>query len=403
MTASARLLADSRYFRLWSIGLLCGIVRWLELLAFGVYAFDVTGSPALVALVVMLRFLPLSLFGVFMGALSDIVSPERLMTGAIAAIMCVSIAVFAAFRLAEPGYWLVAGAAFASGVFWATDLPIRRKILASHAPPGRLAGAMALDGATSNGTRMLGPLVGGALYQALGVDGVFALGAVLYAGALVIALTLPATPPAETSDPARPLRRALRGAKEAWAYARRNGDVMRILWVTVVFNIWGFPYLAMIPVIGREDLSLTASMIGGITAVEGAFALFGALLLTRTVAERWFRPIYWGGTMLLILVIFAIGLLPGFWTLTLGLALGGLCAAGFAVMQSTLIYHAAPPEMRGRFLGLMTICIGAGVIGFANVGLTAEVFGAADALWIIALEGVIPMLLILRGWRANVT
>ena len=59
--------------------------------------------------------------------------------------------------------------------------------------------------------------------------------------------------------------------------------------------------------------------------------------------------------------------------------------------------------MRGRFLGLMTICIGAGVIGFANVGLTAEVFGAADALWIIALEGVIPMLLILRGWRANVT
>ncbi len=45
----------------------------------------------------------------------------------------------------------------------------------------------------------------------------------------------------------------------------------------------------------------------------------------------------------------------------------------------------------------MTICIGTGLIGFANVGLTAEAFGASNAVLIIALEGVIPMLLI--GWR----
>ena len=52
--------------------------------------------------------------------------------------------------------------------------------------------------------------------------------------------------------------------------------------------------------------------------------------------------------------------------------------------------------MRGRLLELMTICIGTGVIGFANIGLTAELFGAANAVWIVALEGLVPMLII--GW-----
>ena len=40
-----------------------------------------------------------------------------------------------------------------------------------------------------------------------------------------------------------------------------------------------------------------------------------------------------------------------------------------------------------------------GLVGFANVGLTAELFGAANAVWIIGLEGVIPMLLIGWGWK----
>lgn len=396
MSNAGALFSDIRYLRLWLIGLLSGVVRWLELLAFGIYAFDVTGSPALVALVVMLRFLPLALFGAFMGAFSDMISPERFLRFGIFTIMTVSGAVFAAFQLGEPGYPLVAFAAFASGMFWSMDLPVRRRILAGHAPEGRLMAAIALDGATSNGTRLMGPLFGGALYQFLGIEGVFALAAALYLASFLVALTIPDTPAAAPGR--NPFRRAARGAAEAWAYARGDRDVMRILYVTVAFNIWGFPYLAMIPVIGRDDLALTASMIGGVTAVEGAFALAGALILTRTVPDAWSRPIYWGGTTVLTLTILTMGAFPGFWMLAAGLAVGGFCSAGFAVMQSTLIYQTAPPEMRGRFLGLMTISIGTGVIGFANVGLTAEAFGAANALIIIGAEGIIPLLLIARGW-----
>ena len=72
--------------------------------------------------------------------------------------------------------------------------------------------------------------------------------------------------------------------------------------------------------------------------------------------------------------------------------------ACFSIMQSTLIYQVAPAEMRGRLLGVMTICIGSGVIGFANIGLMADIFGATNALWVGSLEGVVPMIIIGFGW-----
>ena len=72
--------------KIWTVGLLSGVVRWLELLAFGIYGYDVTGSAALVALLVVLRFLPLALFGVLLGALSDLFSPRKLMIGGLVAV-----------------------------------------------------------------------------------------------------------------------------------------------------------------------------------------------------------------------------------------------------------------------------------------------------------------------------
>ncbi len=73
--------------------------------------------------------------------------------------------------------------------------------------------------------------------------------------------------------------------------------------------------------------------------------------------------------------------------------------AGFTTMQSTLIYSVAPPEMRGRLFGVLVICIGTGLIGFANVGLMGEWFGGSGAIRIVAAEGIIPLILIGIGWR----
>jgi hypothetical protein len=70
-------------------------------------------------------------------------------------------------------------------------------------------------------------------------------------------------------------------------------------------------------------------------------------------------------------------------------------------MQGTLTYLAAPAQYRRRVLGVLTLCIGTGPIGFFNVGWMAESFGVANALIIISFEGLLA-LLILWVWGENI-
>jgi MFS family permease len=80
------------------------------------------------------------------------------------------------------------------------------------------------------------------------------------------------------------------------------------------------------------------------------------------------------------------------------LFLGGLFNAGFGVMQATLVYRAAPVEMRARLLGLVSVCIGTGMIGFLYLGFLAEMFTPRTATVALAAQGVLAMLLTRRYW-----
>ncbi len=393
------LFSDSAFLRVWAVGCFTGIVRWLELLAFSLYAYDATGSPVLVALLALLRFAPLAIFGVFIGAIADLVDTRKFLLGSLLGIVLVNGAMLVLFVWDLANYWHVAAATFLSGVFWSGDLPLRRRIIGELVPFERVAEAMSLDNATSNGTRMLGPLVGGLIYETVSVTGVFALGMVLHALSFFLILTVGYTAILQRPEAGSVLMRPIRGAARAISFSWASGDVIRIFAVTIVFNLFGFPFVSMVPVIAKQDLALQDAAIGYLSSLEGAFALLGAVILARIARPASFRKIYYYGTLAHLGAVFFVGMVPGTAAMAIGLIAAGSAAACFSTMQSTLIYSVAPPEMRGRLLGLMTICIGTGVIGFANIGLTAELFGAANAVWIVALEGLVPMLIIGWTWR----
>ena len=182
-------------------------------------------------------------------------------------------------------------------------------------------------------------------------------------------------------------------------HAIRDNDMVCIMALTVIFNIWVFPYVSMIPVVGEEDLGLSASVIGYVTAIEGAAGLCMIVAIGLLARQRSFRVLYAFGVGATMAAVGFIGTVETLSGLIIGLILAGSSIAFFASMQSTLVYRAAPHEMRGRYLGLISLCIGTGLIGFANIGITAEYFGAANAMWIIAAEGALPFLIVVLCWR----
>ena len=395
MGARRLLLGNLRFLAVWVVGGLTGIVRWLQLLVLGLYTFQITESPLLVSLVPMLWMLPLALCGPFIGVVADRVSRKALLVGSLVLALAVSVVMAIASAATPLGFPWIAAASVVSGIFWATDMPVRRRLLGDLSD-GDLAAAMSLDSATSNATRMAGPVLGGVVLQTFNLSGVFLLSAAVFAACLaVIALT----PVPRTARPAR----GTHFVHELISGVRFVAGDARLRWVfgiTIVFNVFGFPFTSMIPVIGSGQLGLDPAMVGLLGSTEGVGAFIGAIAIAVAVRPRAFAPLYvWGtaGYLALVGCLGTVSLLAGgpvgsFLAASAVLLAIGLAGACFSAMQSTLSYLNALPEYRSRVLGVLTLCIGTGPIGFLHVGWLAETFGAPVALIVTASEGLLALL-----------
>ena len=81
--------------------------------------------------------------------------------------------------------------------------------------------------------------------------------------------------------------------------------------------------------------------------------------------------------------------------------IGGIGSAAFANMQTSLIVLHAPPHIRSRLMGLLTVCIGMGPLGILLIGALADRFGPLLAVDIMALTGLVAVSAIGLVWRRN--
>lgn len=376
-----------------AVGAVSSTVRWLEILAVGVFVFDRTGSAFLVALMTMLRMLPLALFGAFAGALAERVRRVAAVRIALGLLACLAWLLAALADQQRLELWHLALAAFLTGVFWAMDNPFRRTLVSDVVVPARLAGAMSLDVVANNGSRMLGPLLGGALLQALGIAGAFALSGVLYLLCLALMFRV-----RHSDDPRRGQQGVLARLAEGMRYLAGHRTLTGILVVTVIFNVFGFPFLSMVPVIGREQLDLSASGIGLLASLEGVGVLAGAVAMMLWLRERQYRRFYFYGVVVYELAAVVLGLSPWAALSAAALLLAGLAGAAFSAMQSTLVMLCAEPAARTRMMGVLSVCIGTGPVGFLHLGWMAEQVGAQAAVTIMGIEGLAALWLTARVW-----
>ena len=396
------LLADPDFLRLWLAGALAATARWLEMLAVSIFVFEATGSPFLVAAMLMLRMLPLSLFGAFSGELASRLDRKRVLLATLALSTVLAAAVVALALFERLAVWHVGLGAFFAGTAWVVDFPMRRTLLADVAGTGRLGAAMSLDTVASSGTRMVGPLLGGTLYAVAGMTGAFLMTATAYALAFVVLFGLPhiSGPGPGLSPPTAGgvVERIRDGVREL----RTLPVVKGVLAVTVVFNIWGFPVFSMVPVIGADKLLLAPFEIGVLASMEGLGSLIGALALAMFARNRQFRLLYFFGVLVYLGagVVFAHSAVPHLTGALLFVM--GLCMAAFAAMQSILVLLNTPLQSRRRMMGLLSVCIGSGPIGLAHLGLLASWFGAVPACSIIATEGLVALAIVALKWPALV-
>jgi MFS family permease len=389
----APLLRDGRFVRIWVSGGIAGTLRWLEMLVFGVITLQLTNSPALVALMTFMRLGPMLIIGLPMGALAERYDRKRLMVIGLAILLISALALAALAVNGRIALWHLGLGALLNGIYFTGEFPVRRTMMAEIVGPERLPAAMALDSMTSNATRALGPVLGGLLLDQVGLEGAFILGAAGYACSLLLL-----RPVAYRAAASGHRVAILAGVREGLAFAARSRTLRATLLITVIFNVFGFAYIALVPVVGERVLGLSAFLIGVLMSAEGVGSLLGALMTGALALPRRFTRIYVGGTALFFAMIIGFALSRSFALSLAALFLSGLGVAAFAVMQSTLTFLTAPPGMRARMMGLLTVAIGTGPLGMLVVGWLAEDMGSSQAILLIAVIGSLSLVAVLARY-----
>jgi MFS family permease len=388
-------VADIRH--VWAVGAYSGVVRWLEMLAVGIYVFEVTGSPTLVVVFSLLRLLPMGLFGAFMGALTDRIGQFRTIVIGLIVMTVLSIILTISAWSGTLTLWQIAVGAVLGGFFWTTDLPARRNLMGALSGAAGVASAMSLDAATSNVTRALGPALGGLLFAVIGIEGAFALSALLYTVSLISLARVSASargPGAASVRGGRLLREVIDGVR----FARSDRAIVGTLAVTIAFNVFGWPYTSLIPVVGAAVLNLDPFPVGLLMSTEGIGALLGALAAGWAASRLVHRRIYFAGALLTQVAILALSQVDSVYGAGATIALAGIGAGAFSAMQATLIYLLSPPDMRARMLGVLSVCIGTAPVGYLNIALLADWWGAMPAIAISGFGGCLALVLAWLLW-----
>ncbi len=384
------LLGVPDFLRLWLAGGAGNAMRWLELLASSLFAYEVTGSAFAVAVVVATRQLPQFAFGAFAGAISEAVNRKLIVTLAMLVPAIVSAGIAALAATGQLALWHIALANLVSGMFWATEMSTRRRMVGEVAGAHRIVNAIALDSATNAATRMVGPLLGGIAFEWLGLAGAYAFAALVQAGGAVAMSRLVHPQVTRRLELARIPAEIAEGLR----FARTRPTIVLVFGITIVVNAFAFSYSGLVSPLGLGVFQVSPALVGLLAAGEPLGAFLGGALMAMGVLRIDRRLLFAGGAILFLVALFVMALSPSYWLALAALVIGGFGTAGFSNMQTTLMLTEAPPAMRSRLMGIVTVCIGTGPLGVLAAGALARELGPRDAVLVMASLGLLATILL---------
>jgi len=370
-----RVLLTHRNFRLFWIGQTLSLVgTWMQTMAQGWLALELTNNAFLVGLVASIGSLPILLLSLPAGVLADREHKLRLVTIAQTLLLVEALVLW---WLTFTGHitigWLLVLAA-ANGAIGAVEIPARQSMMIELVGREDLRDAIALNSSGFNLARILGPGVAAAVIANFGIAWCFGVNAVSYFTVLLglSLIRLPAwQPPLTTGSP-------LHGMLEGLRYIRATKKVATLIKFIAVFSVLGVPYITLMPVVARDLLGLDASGYGLLLSSLGVGGLSGALALAAVGGRlpRGKLLVASAYTYAFLLIMFSLVRAP--W-----LAYPILLVTGFTMIITNAVVNSmlqslVADQFRGRLMSVYSLI---------SVGLS-QVLGAFVAGAIASAIGV---------------
>ncbi|MFL6077386.1 MAG: MFS transporter [Mycobacteriales bacterium] len=376
-----------RNYRLYATGQVVSLTgSWLQTTAQSWLVLELShGSGVALGIVTALQFLPILFFGLIGGVIADRHSKRRLLMITQSTLAALALAQGVLTVTGVVQLWHVYLLAFGLGVVNAVDNPTRQAFVSEMVGADNLVNAVALNSATFNSARLVGPAVAGVLIGQIGTGWVFLLNAVSFV-AVIGGIAMMRESELTLG------RRAARGPGEALAglrYVVSRQDLLIPMIMVGFVGAIGLNFPVTIPLMVREVFGRGAVAYGFVSTMLAVGTLSGALIATRRTARPPLRLLFAAAATFGVLevVTSAMPLYTLFWLM---LVPTGAAVITFNTAANASVQLGAEPHVRGRVMALyVLVFVGGAPLGSLLVGWIAEAFSPR---WSLAFSGSVTVL-----------
>jgi MFS family permease len=387
LLADTRPLRDPHFRRLWTANIVTVVGAQLTVVAVPAQIYEITGSSAYVGLTGIFGLVPLVVFGLWGGALADVIDRRTLLVFTTLGLIATSALFWVQAWTGADNVWLLLCLFSVQQAFFAVNQPTRSAVLPRLLPLNLLPAANSLNMTVMQAGAIGGPLIAGALIPVFGFSWLYLLDTLTLIPTLGAVLALPPLPIEGTTGSL-----GLRAVIDGLGYLRGQPVLLMSFLVDIVAMVFGMPR-ALFPEIAHVDFGGPES--GGL-AFALLFAGIPAGAVLGGVFSGWVSRVERQGVAVLVSVVvwglamtgfgLAVGLAdrwqwPMLAAAVLMLVVGGAADMASAAFRTSMLQSAASDAVRGRLQGVFTVVVVGGprVADVAHGAVAVSIGAAATA------------------------
>jgi len=391
-----RALRHRNYALFFSGQMVSMVGTWMTRIATSWLVYKLTGSALLLGVVGFAGQIPSFVLAPFAGVLVDRWSRHRVLvvTQILAMLQSAALAILDLTGTIQ--IWHIIALAVCQGLINAFDMPARQSFVVEMVTDRNdLPNAIALNSTLINGSRLIGPSIGGVIIAWVGEGWCFAIDAVSYIAVIGSLLAMTLTAAEVLPQKSRNMFQQLR---EGFSYVAHFQPIRNILLLLAFVSLVGFPYTVLMPVFANEILHGGPNLLGMLMGASGIGAVIGAGFLAARRSVLGLGRFIPGMAALFGLGLVAFSFSKVAWVSLLLMVVTGLGFMVQTAVSNTLIQTIVDEDKRGRVMSFYTMAfMGTAPFGSLIAGYVADRIGAPHTLLIGGIGCVIGAALFYRA------
>jgi len=362
---------------------------------------SVTNSPFLLGLTGVVQFLPITFFSLFAGVMVDKYPKKKLLIFTQFSSMLLALALAFLVFTNNVRYEYILALAFLLGCVNSIDMPARQSFTVEIAGRDDLVNAIALNSATFNLARILGPSIGALVMAYLGAGWCFLLNGISYMAVLFGLFKI--TAQSYVREKSRK-EKMLKEIGEGLLYVRNSGVLFETVLMILVVGIFGFNYNVLVPSFTKLVLHQGEKTYGTLMSFLGIGSLLGALIASMRSRKGLKTVLLFMSSIAVSVMLIFMGLSKSYMTAAILLCAVGVFNIQFSTTANSTLQLNSEDRFRGRVMSVYSLVFaGATPLGSLFTGAVSDTLSPSEGFLLSGISILVLILFIKYSFWRNKT